>query len=126
MKRLASLIVSTVLLAACNQAPSPVAPEPPVNAEAMNMPQEQPATRPDPASAPGTAASASGTVESVDVVAGKITIAHGPVAALKWPAMTMAFAATPEQLASVKPGQQVEFDFVAEGMKASLTSIRNH
>ena len=134
MKLLASLIATTVLLAACNQAPSPTAPEPAPSAEAMNMPQAQHdsmssgAMAGTDAATAGTVASASGTVELVDVAAGKITIAHGPVPALKWPAMTMAFTATPEQLASVRPGQQVEFEFefVSQGMKASLTSIRGH
>lgn len=66
---------------------------------------------------------ATGTVESVDPASGKITIAHGPVAALNWPAMTMAFSATPEQTATVKAGQRVEFEFVAEGMAATITRI---
>ena len=68
-------------------------------------------------------ASASGTVESVDVAAGKITLAHGPVDALGWPAMTMGFKATPEQIASVHPGQLVRFEFTAEGMNATITHI---
>ncbi|HBN9180240.1 TPA: copper-binding protein [Pseudomonas aeruginosa] len=59
----------------------------------------------------------------VDTGAGKITIAHGPVEALKWPAMTMAFKASPEQLASVKAGQQVEFEFEAKGMDSTITRI---
>lgn len=70
-----------------------------------------------------TPASALGTVDSVDAKAGKITISHGPVESLQWPAMTMAFKATPTQLASVQPGQKVEFDFIAQGMSATLTSI---
>jgi len=68
-----------------------------------------------------TIAKAEGTVESID--AGKITIAHGPVDALKWPAMTMAFNATPEQLASVKAGQKIQFEFTADGMDATITNI---
>ena len=59
----------------------------------------------------------------MDTGAGKITIAHGPVEALKWPAMTMAFKASPEQLASVKAGQQVEFEFEAKGMDSTITRI---
>lgn len=67
---------------------------------------------------------ATGTVESVDARAGTITIAHGPVAALDWPAMTMAFHASPEQLASVKPGQPVvDFEFEAKGMEARIIEI---
>ncbi len=134
MKMLIALLTATVLLAACSPTPSETAAAPAAtpasSADAMAMsPAEHDAMAPDAmasdatAAAPGTPASATGTVESVDVVNGKITIAHGPVAALKWPAMTMAFAATPEQLQAVKAGQQVDFDFLSHGMSASLTSI---
>jgi Cu(I)/Ag(I) efflux system protein CusF len=68
-------------------------------------------------------ATASGTVQSVDAAAGRIVIAHGPVESLDWPAMTMGFKATPEQVQSVQPGQQVEFAFTASGMEASITRI---
>ena len=34
---------------------------------------------------------ASGTVTRVDQASAKVTIAHGPVQSLKWPAMTMNF-----------------------------------
>jgi len=54
-----------------------------------------------------------GTVESVDAKAGTATIAHGPVASLKWPAMTMEFAlSNPSQLAGVKPGSTIAFEIV--------------
>jgi len=33
----------------------------------------------------------SGTVKGVDAKAGKISLAHGPVSSLSWPAMTMDF-----------------------------------
>ena len=42
---------------------------------------------------PAAVAFASGKVEAVDATAGTVTIAHGPVDALKWPAMTMTFKA---------------------------------
>ena len=71
----------------------------------------------------GTKASATGTVKIVDTKASKITISHGPVEALKWPAMTMAFKATPRQLVTVHVGQKVEFEFVSKGMDATLTRI---
>lgn len=68
-------------------------------------------------------ASASGTVESIDAAAGKITIAHGPVESLDWPAMTMAFKATPEQIASVQVGESVRFEFASTGMDGTISSI---
>ena len=73
----------------------------------------------------GTRASATGIVKTIDVTAGKIAIAHGPVPVpvLKWPAMTMTFKATPTQVAAVHVGQKVEFEFVSRGMDATLMGI---
>ena len=69
-----------------------------------------------PAGAPAAAASghkAEGRVEEADAPAGTVSIEHGPVASLKWPAMTMEFAvANKALLAQLKPGAQVRFEFV--------------
>ena len=73
--------------------------------------------------ATGTSASATGTVESVDAEAGKIVIAHSAVDALGWPAMTMGFSATPEQIQAVQPGQRVNFEFLSQGSKHTVTGI---
>ena len=67
--------------------------------------------------------SATGTIQSIDATAGTLTIAHGPVATLKWPAMTMPFKATRAQLTSVHQGQKVQFDFVADGRTGTITRI---
>lgn len=75
------------------------------------------------AAAAGTTARASGTVESVDPASGKIVIAHEPVEALKWPAMTMGFTATPEQINAVQAGQKVNFEFLSQGTNNTITSI---
>ena len=54
-----------------------------------------------------------GTVEAVDLKAGIITLDHGPVASLKWPAMSMEFALANASLAQkLKPGDRVAFEFV--------------
>ncbi|MEJ8855920.1 efflux RND transporter periplasmic adaptor subunit [Variovorax robiniae] len=58
----------------------------------------------------GTSHRAEGKVERVE--ADGITISHGPVASLKWPAMTMGFSRpTPGAFADVKPGDTVRFEF---------------
>ncbi|VTU18139.1 Cation efflux system protein CusB precursor [Variovorax sp. SRS16] len=55
-----------------------------------------------------------GKVESVD--ADSITISHGPVASLQWPAMTMGFAKpAPNAFPDIKPGDQVRFEFKEGG-----------
>jgi len=139
--KLQAVLLSTVLLAACSQPSGNAEDQPMPEAAQQSMPMEAPATATAVPSgtdmqmseakhkemagdmSAATMAMATGTVESVDTGAGKITIAHGPVEALKWPAMTMAFKASPEQLASVKAGQQVEFEFEAKGMDSTITRI---
>jgi multidrug efflux pump subunit AcrA (membrane-fusion protein)/Cu/Ag efflux protein CusF len=56
---------------------------------------------------------AQGTVDAIDLKAGTVSINHGAVATLKWPAMTMEFkAANAGLLAGLKTGQPVSFEFV--------------
>lgn len=56
---------------------------------------------------------AEGTVDSVDAKTGMVTLSHGPVPSLKWPAMTMEFkAANDALLKDLKPGSAVAFEFV--------------
>ncbi|MNJ42610.1 Cation efflux system protein CusF precursor [compost metagenome] len=69
-------------------------------------------------------AKAEGTIKAVDTTKHTVTIAHGAVPALQWPAMTMAFNATTKQLAGLKVGDQVAFEFRAEGMAATIVSIK--
>ena len=56
---------------------------------------------------------AEGTVDSVDTKAGSVSVSHGPVASLKWPAMTMDFKPANEALLKdLKPGAAISFEFV--------------
>jgi len=56
---------------------------------------------------------AEGKVEEIDAKTGAVSISHGPVASLKWPAMTMEFKAANESLLqTLKPGAKVAFEFV--------------
>ena len=64
---------------------------------------------------------ATGTVKSVDAAAGKAVIAHDPIPALKWPAMTMDFRLADKTLAGkVKAGDKVKFT-LTPGDKGSYT-----
>lgn len=82
------------------------------------------------AMAPASAASMSGAytgegkVESVE--ADGITISHGPIAALKWPSMTMGFGKPDAKaFADVKPGDTVRFEFKKGGaMDYELVSVQ--
>jgi Cu(I)/Ag(I) efflux system membrane fusion protein len=57
-----------------------------------------------------------GSVEAVDASHSTVTLAHGPIASLKWPAMTMDFRVKDAALArTMKPGQKISFEFVDAG-----------
>jgi membrane fusion protein, copper/silver efflux system len=65
---------------------------------------------------------ASGRVQSIE--GRSITLAHGPVPALQWPAMTMAFVlAEPVRLEGVRVGSQVDFTFDMTGGKPTIRSL---
>jgi Cu(I)/Ag(I) efflux system protein CusF len=57
-----------------------------------------------PAGAQGT-----GIVKKLDLSSGSITLQHGPISALGWPAMTMTFKAKPAVLQGLKIGEKVDF-----------------
>ncbi|MCC4118161.1 copper-binding protein [Aromatoleum toluclasticum] len=66
-----------------------------------------------------------GTVKKVDVARGMVTIAHGPVASLKWPSMTMGFMVKDKALLDkLAVDGQVEFNFVKEGGGYTVTAVR--
>lgn len=74
---------------------------------------------------PMTMANGAGVVTAVDAKAGTVTIHHGPIAALNWPAMTMAFkASSPSVLKGVKVGQSVKFQLMRMGGSVQLTAIQ--
>ena len=66
---------------------------------------------------------ATGTIEALDRERGVVTIVHGPIPALKWPAATMDFQALREQLEGLSPGDPVRISFQSEGDEAALVSI---
>ena len=66
---------------------------------------------------------ASGTIERI--TARGVTLRHGPVPALEWPAMTMAFASEgPAQLRGFQRGDRVSFTFVQASSGPRIVSIR--
>jgi len=77
-----------------------------------------------PASAAPLVHDAQGKVESA--TADSLTISHGPVATLNWPAMTMGFAKPDSTaFADVRPGDTVHFRF-KEGGKSRYELIEVH
>lgn len=75
--------------------------------------------------APGGAKSgkATGTVTAIDAAAGTITLDHGAIPAVGWPAMTMGFSAKPDLLAGITVGDKVDFDVTVNGNGGQVTAI---
>jgi len=102
----------------------------PLGLSACNKPAEEPKTE-APADAMGSMAmpaeakmgKGSGTVTAIDMATKKITLDHGPIAELEWPAMTMGFTAKPELLTIVAVGDKVDFDVTVTGNAGEVTAI---
>ena len=113
-----SLYLIFLLMAGCSrptgEAPTPDATETVMPSNSTDTPAASRAT---------STASATGVVEAVDSAAKTVTIAHGPVASLQWPAMTMTFKAPDVDLSSLKQGDHVSFEFTASGMDGTITTI---
>jgi len=66
-----------------------------------------------------------GTVKNIDATAGKVTLAHGPIQTLKWPAMTMTFTVKDKALlGKFSPDKKIEFEFVQQGSDYVITSAK--
>ena len=66
-----------------------------------------------------------GTVKKVDPAGGKVTIAHGPIPTMKWPAMNMAFTVKDKALlGKFSQDKKVEFEFVQQGSDYVITSVK--
>ena len=66
---------------------------------------------------------ASGIVTAIDAAAGKITLDHGAIPTIGWPAMKMEFSAKPDVLTGISVGDKVDFDITVSGNGGEVTSI---
>jgi Cu/Ag efflux protein CusF len=67
----------------------------------------------------------SGTVKKVDPAGGKVTIAHGPIPTMKWPAMNMTFTVKDKALlGKFSQDKKVEFEFVEQGSDYVIKSAK--
>jgi len=73
--------------------------------------------------APAATNQTTGVIKAIDAKSGTVTLAHEPVPAIKWPAMTMPFHISPELARGVSVGQRVNFEFTAKGMDGTITKI---
>jgi Cu/Ag efflux protein CusF len=72
----------------------------------------------------GTTASGTGTVTAVNVASRKVTLDHGPIPKVKYPAMKMEFPVAPSvDLSKVKTGDKVNFTLSGSGNSYTVQSI---
>ena len=68
---------------------------------------------------------ASGTVKKVDREANMVTLAHGPIQTLHWPAMTMAFKVRDRQLfEKLAVGRKVDVELVQNGKDYAVQAVK--
>ncbi|MBA3480034.1 MAG: copper-binding protein [Lautropia sp.] len=68
---------------------------------------------------------AAGTVNTIDAKAGIVTLAHGPVKTMNWPAMTMGFKVKDRMLLDkLGDGKKVEVEFVQEDKDYVITAVK--
>ncbi|MHA3795592.1 copper-binding protein [Sphingomonas sp. YL-JM2C] len=122
---LISTLAATSLLAACGQkAETPVAissneatsAAASMKGDMSNMAMEPSATSP-------IKAKGHGIVTAIDKAAGTITLNHGAIPEAKWPAMTMAFKASPAILQTATVGETVNFDLTLVGSTGEVTAL---
>ncbi len=74
--------------------------------------------------AQGGSHQASGTVKKLDPTKGTVTLAHGPVKSLGWPAMTMGFVVKDKKLFDkLAADKKVDFEFTQEGSVRSTHRV---
>lgn len=66
----------------------------------------------------------SGTGKVTAVAGNQVTIDHGPIEGIGWPAMTMTFTAPDGIASTIKPGDDVSFSFRQDGSAYRLTSLQ--
>ncbi|MBX9745507.1 MAG: copper-binding protein [Hyphomonadaceae bacterium] len=109
------LIAPIALLAA---ACSPPAPQEPAETDAGGNVEA-------PAPEAAGAITGAGTVTQVDAAAGTITINHGAIAAISWPAMSMQFTAeNPAILQGIAVGDTVSFELKSATETSVVTSVQ--
>ena len=115
---IAALIALPVGLSGCDkkpEAPKVEAPKAAATADAMpNM--EMPVG--------SKVGKGSGTVTAIDPSTGKITLDHGTIPAVGWPAMKMGFSAKPAVLTGIAVGDKVDFEVTVTGNAGEVTHIK--
>ena len=116
------LLIGTIFalaaaLAGCNKAPEAAKPSESSSAAASNM--SDMAMPAELKHGKGV-----GTVTAIDPAKGTITLDHGEITELSWPAMQMGFSAKPDVLAGTKVGDRVDFEIDWDGKTGTISSLK--
>ncbi|AMB88076.1 hypothetical protein AWM79_23480 [Pseudomonas agarici] len=76
-----------------------------------------------PAAKAMSATKTQGIIKAIDAEKHTVTIAHEAIPAIKWPAMTMAFSTTANQIVGLSSGDHVAFTFDRVDGTAKIESI---
>jgi Cu(I)/Ag(I) efflux system protein CusF len=69
--------------------------------------------------------SGSGVVTAIDAAAGTVSLDHGPIAAINWPAMSMQFTVeSAAALEGIEVGEQVAFELKSASEPQVITMLR--
>ena len=122
-----SILALASLLGACSPNPgadasaSPVASTAPADAMAGMSDMSGMAMDKEAGAKTGTGV---GVITAIDKTANTVTIKHDAIPAVNWPAMTMAFKATPSTLLDgLKVGENISFDVKVQGSDAEVTAV---
>lgn len=67
----------------------------------------------------------SAVVKAVDAANSKVTLAHGPVATLNWPSMTMSFSVRDRSLLNkLTAGKKMDVEFIQRGSDYVVTAVK--
>lgn len=78
-----------------------------------------------PAAGAPMAHKAIGTVKTVDAKTGVVSLVHGPVKTMNWPAMTMGFKVKDKMLLDkLRAGKKVQFEFMQENKDYVITAVK--
>lgn len=95
-----------------------------VSACGQQQEQQNEAAPPNAVAASEAAQTFSGTGTVTAISGDQVTIDHGPVEAIGWPAMTMPFEAPPGMADAVDVGSEVSFAFREQDGSYMLTSLQ--
>ena len=115
-------LAATGSLSACSKEATTVETAVPPTAASATPAAPAPDMAAMPMAADAKMAKGRGTVTAVS--ADSVTIDHAPIPEANWPAMTMAFKASPDVAKSVKAGDKVAFDLKLQGGSGEVLAIR--